>query len=298
MNPVAKGTRLEEPRGQSHRLTDAEERVLLRVADRMQATCATQIGSIIRFACSTAMRLSEIAGMDWQHVDLDEGTVFIEETKSGESRSVPMFPSASTLISDLGIRQEGPVWGSKSAISSACRRVKAAAIIEAERMVREEGGARGLVTRLEDLRFHDFRHEGTSRLFERTNWQSAQIKIVTGHRTDAMLARYTHVRSGALAAQLAALEGDVQAPPPRQQGCADSEPLPADRLLRQQWQAVSQSTVLLKALVASQPIIKIAKDFGVSDVAVHKACDRHGIAKPGRGYWLGDQPRRGAELPV
>jgi integrase len=112
----------------------------------MAATCATQIGSIIRFACSTAMRLSEIAGMDWLHVDLAQGTVFIEETKNGDSRSVPMFPSARTLVTDLGVRDSGPVWGSKAAIASAWRRAKTAAIAEAERMVREEGGDAGLVT--------------------------------------------------------------------------------------------------------------------------------------------------------
>lgn len=297
-NPVVRGVRLREPRGRNHRLTVAEEQVLHRAADRMAATCATQIGDIIRFACSTAMRLSEIAGMDWINVNLSQHTVFIEETKNGESRSVPLFPSACQLIANQGVRDAGPVWGSKAAISSAWRRAKAAAIVEAERMVREEGGDAGLVTRLADLRFHDLRHEGTSRLFELTNWPSAKIKAVTGHKSDSMLARYTHLRACTLAAEMAALEGGEPAPPPVRRGCAEAEQLPADRVLRQQWQAVSQSTVLLKALVATQPIIKIAKDFGVSDVAVHKACDRHGIAKPGRGYWLGDQPRRGADLPI
>jgi len=295
-NPVVPGCRLKEPRGRNHRLSAAEERVLLRVADRMAATCATQIGSIIRFACSTAMRLSEIAGMDWLHVDLALGTVFIEETKNGDSRWVPMFPSARTLITDLGVRDAGPVWGSKAAIASAWRRAKVAAIAEAERMVREEGGDARLVTCLEDLRFHDLRHEGTSRLFERTNWPGAKIKEVTGHKTDAMLARYTHLRSYTLAAELAAFEGGLQAPAPAQRGCADAEPLPADRLLRQQWQAVSKSATILKALVAAQPIVQIATDFWGSDVAVHKACDRHGITKPGRGYWLSKTSVDAADL--
>ncbi len=38
-------------------------------------------------------------------------------------------------------------------------------------------------------------------------------------------------------------------------------------------------------LVWTQPVIKIAKDVGVSDVAVAKACRRHEIPLPGRGYW-------------
>lgn len=225
--------------------------------------------------------------MDWINVNLSQRTVFIDETKNGESRSVPLFPSACQLIAKQGVRDAGPVWGSKAAISSAWRRAKAAAIVEAERMVREEGGDAGLVTRLADLRFHDLRHEGTSRLFELTNWPSAKIKAVTGHKTDAMLARYTHLRASTLAAEMAALEGGEPAPPPVRRVCAEAETLPTDRVLRQQWQAVSKSASILEALVAKKPIKTIANEFGVSDVAVHKACDRLGITKPGRGFWPG-----------
>lgn len=38
-------------------------------------------------------------------------------------------------------------------------------------------------------------------------------------------------------------------------------------------------------LVWSEPLLDVAKRFGVSDVAVGKACDRHNIPKPGVGYW-------------
>ena len=38
-------------------------------------------------------------------------------------------------------------------------------------------------------------------------------------------------------------------------------------------------------LVWSKPMTKIADDFGVSDVALKKACDRHRVPTPPRGYW-------------
>lgn len=41
----------------------------------------------------------------------------------------------------------------------------------------------------------------------------------------------------------------------------------------------------LYELVWAKPVIKIAKEFGISDVAVAKACRRHKIPLPGRGYW-------------
>jgi integrase len=46
---------------------------------------------------------------------------------------------------------------------------------------------------IEDLHFHDLRHEGTSRLFE-MGWTIPHVAAVTGHRSWASLKRYTHVR--------------------------------------------------------------------------------------------------------
>jgi integrase len=56
---------------------------------------------------------------------------------------------------------------------------------------------------LEDLRFHDLRHEATSRLFEDTDLDVMEIKGITGHKSMQMLARYAHLRAGRLAERLA-----------------------------------------------------------------------------------------------
>jgi hypothetical protein len=41
----------------------------------------------------------------------------------------------------------------------------------------------------------------------------------------------------------------------------------------------------LYELVWSKPMMELAKDFGISDVALAKRCRRLGIPVPGRGYW-------------
>lgn len=46
---------------------------------------------------------------------------------------------------------------------------------------------------IEDLHFHDLRHDGISRLFE-MGWNIPQVAAVSGHRTWASLKRYTHIR--------------------------------------------------------------------------------------------------------
>lgn len=46
---------------------------------------------------------------------------------------------------------------------------------------------------IEDLHFHDLRHDGISRLFE-MGWNIPQVAAVSGHRTWNSLKRYTHIR--------------------------------------------------------------------------------------------------------
>lgn len=43
----------------------------------------------------------------------------------------------------------------------------------------------------------------------------------------------------------------------------------------------------LKVMVWKKPVLQIAKDLGVSDVAVKKHCKKLGISTPSRGYWSG-----------
>lgn len=47
--------------------------------------------------------------------------------------------------------------------------------------------------KIEDLRFHDLRHEGTSRLFE-AGLSIERVALVTGHKDWRMLRRYTNLK--------------------------------------------------------------------------------------------------------
>lgn len=54
---------------------------------------------------------------------------------------------------------------------------------------------------LDGLRFHDLRHEATSRFFEK-DLEVTEVATITGHKTLQMLKRYTHLRAHKLAAKL------------------------------------------------------------------------------------------------
>ncbi|HSH29130.1 MAG TPA: tyrosine-type recombinase/integrase [Thiohalobacter sp.] len=54
---------------------------------------------------------------------------------------------------------------------------------------------------LSDLRFHDLRHEATSRLFEK-GFNIMEVASITGHQYLKMLKRYTHMDARRLAERL------------------------------------------------------------------------------------------------
>jgi len=56
---------------------------------------------------------------------------------------------------------------------------------------------------IKDLRFHDLRHEATSRLFENTDLDVMEVRALTGHKAMQMLARYSHLSTSHLAERLA-----------------------------------------------------------------------------------------------
>ena len=51
--------------------------------------------------------------------------------------------------------------------------------------------------KIEDLHFHDLRHEGTIRLFE-AGFSIEQVSLVTGHKDWKMLRHYTDLKPDAL----------------------------------------------------------------------------------------------------
>ena len=56
-------------------------------------------------------------------------------------------------------------------------------------------------TGIDDLRFHDLRHEATSRLFEK-GLNPVEVATITGHKDTKMLMRYTHLRAEDLVGRL------------------------------------------------------------------------------------------------
>ncbi|MFK7089305.1 site-specific integrase [Chromobacterium violaceum] len=160
-------------------------------------------------ALETAMRMREIYTLTLDQIDVDRRTVFLDKTKNGDKRQVPLSSVAMAALSRYreqvaagergmaGWSHEGgqllPWWNGDH--SPAALR-KTTALLSRQFARTFEAAECG------DIRFHDLRHEATCRFFLKTKLSDLQIAKITGHRDPKMLARYANLRGSELADQL------------------------------------------------------------------------------------------------
>jgi integrase len=168
-NPLAKLRLNGIDQRRERRLREGE---LDRLQEAAHACRNPLITPIIKLAVETGMRRGEILAIKRSHIDLEQQALLIPETKTGHSRTIPLTSKA------LGILQSIPGEGdrifplSANAFRLAWERVKCRAGIE-------------------DLHFHDLRHEAISRFFE-AGLTTPEVALISGHRDMRMLFRYSH----------------------------------------------------------------------------------------------------------
>lgn len=180
-NPV---TRVRKPKpspGRERRLSAREERQILRYCELHKNP---ELKAIFTIALETAMRQSEILGMTWENISIKTRVVTLLDTKNGHSRDVPLSMIARDTLVGLKSTNKGRVFTyTSSGIKSTWRYMMDN-------------------LKIEDLRFHDLRHEAISRLFETTNLDMMEIASISGHRSLSMLKRYTHLKAQKLVRKL------------------------------------------------------------------------------------------------
>lgn len=192
-NPLFGVTRPRNNRHRDRRLRPGEEERLIAAitADQERDTQGRYVTGtrnpwilpLVQLAIETAMRRSELLAIHWQHVDLERRVIRLITSKNGHGRAIPLSTKAVAILRDLPRSEDGRVFPlTANALKCAWRRITRAA-------------------GLEDLRFHDLRHEATSRYFEK-QLQIMEVASITGHRDLSMLMRYTHLCPNDLAQKL------------------------------------------------------------------------------------------------
>ena len=181
VNPVPLVSVQKPSNARDRRLVGDEEERLLAAAREY----GEPLPSIIRFALETTLRRGALAAMLWKNVDIQTRVLFVPvpNSKNGESYRVPLSSQAIGVLNAQPRRMDGKVWG-----------IQADSITQAFDRVCKRAG-------IEDLRFHDLRHEATSRLFEK-GFNPMEVSAITGHKTLQMLKRYTHLRAEDLAKRM------------------------------------------------------------------------------------------------
>ena len=173
-NPVMAIRKPAPGKARDRRLSPGEEEKLL-------SECAPPLKAIILFALETGMRKGEIQKLLWKDVDIGNCTAKLLDTKNGEDRTIPLSSRAIAVLKALPRDISGKVFpGADISHSFAAASARAG---------------------IEDLRFHDLRHEATSRLFEK-GFNPMEVSAITGHKTLQMLKRYTHLRAEDLAKRM------------------------------------------------------------------------------------------------
>jgi integrase len=176
-NPVTPIRKPKKSRPRNRRLeTNELERLLLELRS------TEEMIDIVLLATETAMRRSELLSLEWAKINLKDRTVNLSDTKNGCSREVPLSPKAVMIIKAIPQRSDKVFNTKPCSVSHAFNRACVRAGIK-------------------NLRFHDLRHEGTTRFFE-LGLNTMEVSTITGHKSLAMLARYTHLRAADLALKL------------------------------------------------------------------------------------------------
>ena len=137
------------------------------------------MAKIIAFAIFSTRRQEEITRISWADYDKEAARVWVRDMKSpgdkkGNHVLCELPPEAVAVIDSMPRTAPQIFPYSTDAISAAftraCQHLQ-----------------------IEDLHFHDLRHEGVSRLFEMGR-TIPQVAAVSGHRSWNSLQRYTHLR--------------------------------------------------------------------------------------------------------
>jgi integrase len=194
---AARGTlrhsgRIAKPEERDRRPTDGELQELIEYWSPNPRQHIPMI-DIMLFAVATAMRLGEIVNLQWEDLDEKNRTILIRArkhpTKKASNHQKVPLPFGTCVVGGKVIDplqimlRQASAWQRKGRIFPHA----AQSVSKAFQRATDDVG-------IDDLRFHDLRHDGASRLFE-AGWTIERVALVTGHKDWNMLRRYTQLRA-------------------------------------------------------------------------------------------------------
>ena len=152
--------------------------------------------TLITLAYYTGARLRDCCRMTWESVDLANGVLTFTQSKTGKPVTTPIHPALEAHLSKLAACDKPEKYlmpgladkqtGGNSGLSAAFKGIMRKAGVDSQPVEREEG-----VRTLSRRTFHALRHSFTSALANAGVAPELRMKL-TGHKTEAIHAGYTH----------------------------------------------------------------------------------------------------------
>jgi integrase len=193
-SPMARVRKPKEPRGRVRFLNDDERHRLL---DACRASTNRMLYPLVMLALATGARKMEVLGLTWPHVDLGRAMMTLHDTKNGESRSIPLTGEAFAVMQGYAKvrRLDTPL---------VFPRADGRRPVDVRHAWYEALRRAGI----DDFRFHDLRHSTASYL-AMNGATLIEIADVLGHRTLAMVRRYSHLSEGHTRGVLERMTGSI-----------------------------------------------------------------------------------------
>ncbi|HOW55143.1 MAG TPA: site-specific integrase [Syntrophorhabdaceae bacterium] len=172
-NPVRKGSLPRVSNTRLRFLSQAESQALIEA-------CNDHLKPIVVTALSTGMRRGEILSLHWDQVDLEHGFIFLEKTKSGKRREIPISTILKETLAALPRDPEVPWVFYNARTKEPWKEIKRsfASALEA--------------AKIKDFHFHDLRHTFASHLVM-NGTPLATVSQLLGHSDISMTMRYAHL---------------------------------------------------------------------------------------------------------
>lgn len=181
-SPMPNVKKLEESKGRVRFLSDDERERLLNACQDSQNP---YLYHVVILALSTGMRQSEIMNLTWNDVDFLNNRLILNETKNGERRSVHLAGKALELLQALKKQKvrridNNLVFPGTHALNTGPASLRTAWLFALKK------------AKVTDFKFHDLRHSAASYL-AMNGASLMDIAAVLGHKTLAMVKRYSHL---------------------------------------------------------------------------------------------------------
>ena len=179
-NPVSDISRKKEPRGRTRFLSEEERTALLDACAKSEWPA---LPALVLLAITTGARRGELIGLKWTDVDLKKGRALVRESKNDEQRTLPLAGKALDALRELKLHDSARsewLFAQPSGLPGPFEHFDAH-----WRAALEAAG-------ISDFHFHDLRHT-TASMLAAQGASLLEIADVLGHKTLAMVKRYSHL---------------------------------------------------------------------------------------------------------